>query len=139
MSTDIRPEISKRNKYWISRKHYHELKNFCLQYNEWKNALIFLDPETGILKPDKISPNAPSNGTSTTEWLAIRRVYFKNKIEMVEEAAKETDDVLGTYILMGVTQGATYETLRLKYNVPCCRDKYYELYRRFFWLLSLKR
>ena len=33
--TDIRPEISKKNKYWISRHRYYELKHFCMQYREW--------------------------------------------------------------------------------------------------------
>ena len=38
MSTDIRPEVSVKNKYWISRHRYYELKHFCLQYGEWKQA-----------------------------------------------------------------------------------------------------
>lgn len=34
MGTVIRPETSKKNKYWIPRHRYHELKHFCLQYPE---------------------------------------------------------------------------------------------------------
>ena len=36
MSTVIRPEISDKKKYWISKERYYELKHFCLQYNEWR-------------------------------------------------------------------------------------------------------
>ena len=36
MSTVIRPEISKKNLYWIPKHRYYELKHFCLQYPEWK-------------------------------------------------------------------------------------------------------
>ena len=30
-----RPELSKKNKYYISKHRYYELKHFCLQYPEW--------------------------------------------------------------------------------------------------------
>lgn len=32
MATTIRPEVSKKSKYWIERHRYYELKHFCLQY-----------------------------------------------------------------------------------------------------------
>lgn len=38
-----RAEVSKRNKYYISKHRYYELKHFCLQYPEWKHALDILD------------------------------------------------------------------------------------------------
>ena len=33
MSTVIRPEISEKNKYWISKHRYYELKHLCLMVN----------------------------------------------------------------------------------------------------------
>ena len=36
MSTVIRNEISKKNKWYIGKHRYLELKHFCLQYPEWK-------------------------------------------------------------------------------------------------------
>ena len=38
MGTVIRPEVSNKKEYWISRHRYYELKHFCLQYGEWKQA-----------------------------------------------------------------------------------------------------
>lgn len=35
MSTVIRSNISKKNEFHISKYRYLELKNFCLQYDEW--------------------------------------------------------------------------------------------------------
>ena len=32
MGTQIRPELSEKNLYWIDRHRYYELKHFCLQY-----------------------------------------------------------------------------------------------------------
>lgn len=36
MATVIRAEISRKNKYWINKHRYYELKHFCLQYPIWK-------------------------------------------------------------------------------------------------------
>ena len=38
MGTVIRPDISRKNKYWIDKHRHYELKHFCLQYPEWKKA-----------------------------------------------------------------------------------------------------
>ena len=46
---------------------------------------------------------------------------------------------LGNYILKAVTEGVSYDCLRTRLDMPCCKDAYYNLYRRFFWLLSMER
>lgn len=46
MGTTIRPEISKKNRYWIDKHRYYELKHFCLQYPTWKKAYLSLDNVT---------------------------------------------------------------------------------------------
>ena len=38
MGTTVRPELSKKNRYWISKARYYELKHFCLQYPGWRKA-----------------------------------------------------------------------------------------------------
>ena len=38
-----RNEISVKNKYYISKHRYLELKHFCLQYPEWKRALSYIE------------------------------------------------------------------------------------------------
>lgn len=43
MCTNVRPNVSKKNDYYISKERYYELKHFCLQYNDWMRALISLD------------------------------------------------------------------------------------------------
>ena len=50
MSTTIRPEVSEKNKYWIERHRYYELKHFCLQYYIWKRAYSALDGLNGSNK-----------------------------------------------------------------------------------------
>lgn len=138
MSTTIRPEISNKNMYWIDRHRYYELKHFCLQYPTWKKARSALD---GLSKTSiNVIPISKTNLISSpTEKCAEARLFYSDRINMVEKIAKETDDSLYNYILKAVTEGLSYDYLRAKLNIPCCKDTYYNLYRRFFWLLSRER
>ena len=43
MATKIRPVLSEKNKYYIDKHRYYELKHFCLQYDDWKKAYSILD------------------------------------------------------------------------------------------------
>lgn len=137
MSTTTRPELSVKNKYWIERHRYYELKHFCLQYYIWKKILAGL---TADIKSYDLSDMPKSvSVVSQVEALAEKRLYFQNRMEMVERVCKDTDSFLGKYILEAVTNGLSYEQLRARTNIPCGKEVYYDLYRRFFWLLDKER
>lgn len=138
MATVIRPEISQKNKYWIDKHRHYELKHFCLQYPMWRKTYAALnDLGISISKIEREgSTNIPGDPTSKC---AIRKAYYRDRIKLVEDVAKEADDVLYTYILKAVTEGLSYTYLKTKMNIPCGRDMFYDRYRRFFWLLSKNR
>lgn len=138
MSTTIRPEISMHSKYWIEKHRYYELKHFCLQYPLWRKACAGLDGFSK--KPIDIAAISKTNRISSpTEKCAEARMFYSDRIDMIEKIAKETDDSLCNYILRAVTEGISYDCLRVRLDMPCCKDAYYNLYRRFFWLLSMER
>lgn len=139
MSTDIRPEISSQNKYWLPKHRYYELKHFCLQYPTWKAAYNSLDGLGCRPKDLAIFVQSGQMKGDPTARCAESRAYLSNRMEIVEQAAHDADPELASYILLGVTEGLPYEALRLKHGLPCCRETYYERYRRFFWLLSKAR
>jgi len=131
MSTIIRPEVSKNNQYYISRHRYYELKHFCLQYPEFKrnyNNLCEKIPG-GIIEINK------DDTVRIDRSIEIRQSYL-DKIELIESTARMLDPVLGEYILKGVTEGLPYTYFRMKENIPCCKDLYYDLYRKFFFVLD---
>lgn len=136
MSTIIRPEISRKNKYWIDRHRHYELKHFCLQYPEWKRA-YYLSPGISSSFGNEL-PGSDSHGDPTAK-LAMRKVVYMERIELIERIAGEADKDLRDYILKGVTEGLSYTYLRTKMNMPCSRDMYYDRYRKFFWLLDNAR
>lgn len=124
MGTAIRAELSSKNKYWISKHRYYELKHFCLQYPEWKKMYSDLH--------DTIIP------LSISKRIAMRAIYSAN-VELIEKAAREADPYLYEYIIKGVTEGKSYTYMRTVLNIPCGKDMYYDRYRKFFWLLSESR
>ncbi len=136
MSTAIRSEVSKKNIYWIERHRYYELKHFCLQYPLWKKAYSEID---GLCRQYNDQVRTTSHETSPTEKLAEDMLYYSERMNMVERAAYETDQSLSNYILKAVTGGYSYEYLKSKLEIPCCREVYYQLYRKFFWILNATR
>lgn len=136
MATKIKPELSKRNKYWISKHRYYELKHFCLQYPEWKEQVKdcarYSGQAAGIVRTDV----EWSDPTYTAMHICERA---KSDIKLVEECCKLACGDLASYILRAVTEGLSYVNLKMMYEIPCCRDVYYELYRRFYYILSARK
>lgn len=137
MPTDIRPELSKRNKWYIERERYYELRHFCLQYDYWKSMckkISYRIPSSSIAT--SLEHDAQSDPTAND---ALNRLEYEEKIKMIDDTAKETDESLHTYIIASVTKGFPYQYLSLSLGMPACRDTFYDRYRKFFWLLSKKR
>lgn len=138
MSTTIRPELSEKNQYWIDKHRYYELKHFCLQYPRWRRLYNSL-----ICYPNAWSSPVPPCKTNVisdpVSKYVDERLFYANRMDMLERVAKETDELLSCYILKAITEGISYDHLKARTDIPCCKDTYYDLYRRFFWLLSKER
>lgn len=135
MSTLIRAEISKKKDNWISKHRYYELKHFCLQYPEWKRKIA----EKSYLRSKSIV-----NGCMKAQIEFIDHVgdmvsaadIFERNVRMVEEACEEADYELKLYLLQAITEGVTYEYLRMIKGIPCGRSYFYKAYRKVFWILD---
>lgn len=138
MSTDIRPELSPNSKYWIEKHRYYELKHFCLQYPLWKRAYNSVDGLSSLpLYAASLSKNY--NHGDPVSKCAEMRMFYADKMDMLKRVANETDPNIGVYILEGVTKGLSYAKLKARLDIPCGKEMYYDLYRKFFWLLSRER
>ena len=83
MATEIRPELSEKNPYWIGKHRYYELKHFCLQYPIWKkayNALLGLSSRPNDLDIFVKSGQVRSDPTARC---AESRVSFAKRMELV--------------------------------------------------------
>lgn len=135
MGTTIRSEISEKNKYYIDRHRYLELKNFCLQYPTWKKAYESIDifSKTHSDLASYIKTGFVGDRTATC---AVAKAYYAERMNMVKEAALKADEQIADYIIIGVTEGLSYVYLKGKLDIPCSKDTYYDRYRKFFWILN---
>lgn len=138
MTTAIRAEISEKNKYWIEKHRYYELKHFCLQYSFWKRAYADISFLSGVAYSSELFSKSAAISDPTAALIEKRLSYFR-RMEIIEQAAIDADASIASYILKGVTEGFSYIQLKAKLNIPCSRDTYYDRYRRFFWLLDKAR
>ena len=138
MATVIRAKLSEKNRYYIDKHRYYELKHFCLQYNEWKRA--YANCNESIIFASNLEKMPSSNLPSDLiAKYAMKRAQYGDKIKLIERLVKETDEYLYPYILKAVTEGLSYTYLKARLEIPCGRDMYYDRYRKFFWLLSEAR
>lgn len=131
MSTKLRPELSKKNPYHLSKHRYYELYHFCLQYPEWKERIRFYSQlKSPRLDKDIIS----TNPSKPVEHIFETEEY--RKMRMIEKAVNDTDVSLGPYLLNCVTTGVSYEQMDAFIKIPCCKDTFYKYRRKFFWILD---
>lgn len=135
MGTAIRAELSSKNKYWISKHRYYELKHFCMQYPDWKRAYSELCDTNLPLSMIETTPTDNLPGDPTVKR-ALMKTFCSERIELVEKTALKADQCLHDYIIKGVTEGKSYTYLKTVLDIPCGRDMYYDKYRKFFWLLN---
>lgn len=134
MGTSIRNSISESNPFYISKHEYLMTKHFALQYNEWKKQKNEI--ESRISYGFKMGGN--QNGSL---YRPVEKAYediekYSFRMSLIEQAAKIAGEDIWEIILIGVTTECNYEYLRLVKNIPCCKDVYYRMYRKFYWILN---
>lgn len=137
MSTVLAPELSRKNTYFIPKHRMYELKHYCLQYHYWVDALADINfIQTHGLSFARIK--SPAISDPTADIAEIRETLIKN-VDTVERCARLSDPIIGPYILRAVIEGWGYDKIKARENVPCSKETYYKLYRKFFWLLDKQR
>jgi len=134
MSTIIRTSISKTNPYYISKHEYLMARHFTLQYDEWKKEKSEI--ESRLANGYRMDGVQNSYVDSPVEKVIETAERYSTRMEFIEQTAKIAGEELWKFVLLGVTTECSYEYLRLIKGIPCCKDVYYRMYRKFFWLLS---
>ena len=119
-------------KYSISGNRYRELKYFCRQYREKQSRLRAM---TEISTPAVQEGGRSGRVSDATADIAIRREMLQKDLELIEQAAFEAGEELYSYIVSNVADGVPYEYL----GVPVGRRQFYEIRRKFFFILSSKK
>ncbi|MCI7097811.1 MAG: hypothetical protein MR966_02645 [Lachnospiraceae bacterium] len=135
---DVRPLNAK---YGISKYAFRTAYAYCLQYSEWKEEL---EQERSLISSPQFSEVAAGGcggSSDRTAEMAVRRAELEKKLQRIESTAREAVGVhssLYPYLLDYVTtEGATFAWLK-RSGLPCERTLFYEIRRRFYWLMSKK-
>lgn len=123
-----RHKLSKENEYYISQFRLYELIYFCLQYDDWKRDLLMYEFRGGTGEFD-----------DPTSEDAINHYICKKNMELVKRNAKKAGGEFSEYLFKAVTKDLSYNNLRTFYDMPLSRDKYYEMWHKFFYLLSREK
>lgn len=128
--------LSTKNPYYLTKHRFYEVYHYAMQYQEWKDEYRTTEQTMRGIAYDGVKVKSSESGDAL-ERVAIRLTELSEKIEMLEAVAKETDKDLSEYILRGVTdEQVTYNYLSMVLHIPCSRNTYYSLRRKFYWLLS---
>lgn len=124
-----------KDKYNISNYRFRELYYFCLQYNEWMQAL---KEKQNALKGTQYSGMPSSaNVSNPTEQIAIECAELSHKCNAIKTAAKAADPELYEYIIYAVTnEKVSFKFLKMQKEIPCESDRYYNSRRKFYFLLD---
>ena len=131
----MKTELSKKSKYYIPKERRLELAHFCMQYPDWVNKRVHSLFKVGYSYADQSGVHQAEAKDATFE-AASNVIYLSFCMDVVEKTARETDPVIGDYIFQAAIRGVSYDKLSAYTQIPCCRNEFYELYRKFFWLLD---
>lgn len=133
----MKAELSMRNKWHIPKERYYELLHFCRQYPMWKDSADRYD--SLARKPADILRRG-TGVSDPTAHCVIARDYYLTRMKMVDKAAVDTAGPWYEILKEGVIFGRCYEVLQARHpSMTVTRDEYYNIYRRFFFVLSEMR
>lgn len=104
MGTVIRPELSAKNRYWLPKHRYYELYHFCLQYPDWKKSYASIDGYS-MNSGSVVKQNSRYEMPDPTTAYVEARLYYRERMEMVEHVTKEAAADLYLPMLRAVTEG----------------------------------
>ena len=90
MATVVRAELSPKNKHWIDKHRYYELKHFCLQYPVWKKSYLALDGMSNRPADLQTFTTNTSNGDPTARC-AMAKSFYSDRMKMIERCAVKAD------------------------------------------------
>ena len=138
-SMKVRPVVSKKNNYHISKHRYYELKHYCLQYDEWIDELRGLNDGVKSSSVITLEDSQIANNDDPVLDVVTKKSELKEKIDMIINCAKKADKELWSYIVNAVTKDLSFTELKMLYSIPRGKNQYYESYRRFFFILSQEK
>lgn len=128
---------TENSKYYIPKEVFLTAVHFCKQYPLWLAELsTYPNANKGVSYDRDVVQT--SNLSDTTAEMATRRAEMARKKNLVDSTAEEVGGKkYGRWIVQGVCFDFPFFTLADR-GIPCGKDLYYQMRRRFYYELSKK-
>lgn len=129
-----RNELSVNSKYYLPKEDYLTALHFCLRYPTWE-AVLSTEPDTSkAIAYDGLKVQTSGGGDPAAE-IAMERAEYGRKKQLVDDTIHEAAPEIEKYLKLGVCYGMTEWQLE-SMGMPCGHNVYYNLRRKFYWMLA---
>lgn len=128
--------LSDKNKYSLPKEDYLTAIHYSLRYPMWVEELRTAADTGSAIRYDRDKVQT-SNDSDQTADVAMRMAELSSRIDLIDEIISQVSGGLDSWLRLGVCHGLTFEQLKGK-DIPCERDKYYLMRRRFYYELAQK-
>lgn len=130
--------LTEKNKYYIPKEDYLTAIHYSLRYPLWKEEFNMIADTRGAIRYDKEKVQSTNDFDSTSE-MAIRLSGIWDKMQLIDEVIKIAAEGTGLddYLRLGVCYGLTFFQLKER-QIPCEKDMYYRIRRKYYYELSLR-
>lgn len=126
---------SKRSKYYLPKETFLTVVHYCKQYPLWVHELTTLQGTKGIAYDgDRVQT---SHDSDPTYEMAMKREEYRKKKDKVDEVACFVAGGMAEWIVRGACYDMPFYKLRQD-GIPCEKNLYYRLRRRFYYEMSKK-
>lgn len=123
-----------KSKYFVPKETFLTAVHYCKQYPLWIAELSLFSGGGKAIRYDTDRVQT-SNQSDPTMEIAARRVEIEKKVKKVEDTARLVANDLDQWIIQGACYDLTYYQLKQR-GIPCGKDLYYSLRRKFYCEIS---
>lgn len=126
---------SEKSKYYLPKEDYLTAIHYALRYPLWKEDVETMADTSKAINYDKDRVQSSPDYDSTFE-AAVKIVESdkQHKMQIVDDTIQKVANGLDKWLRKGVCYGLTFDQLKGQ-GMPCERDAYYLMRRKFYFYL----
>lgn len=126
---------SEKSKYYIPKEDYLTAIHYSLRYPLWKEEIEQMADTSKGISYDKDKVQSSFGYDSTMERaIKIAESDKQHKMQIIDDTIQKVANDLAYWLRLGVCYGLTFDQLKGK-GMPCERDAYYLMRRRYYFEL----
>lgn len=126
---------SEKSKFYLPKEDYLTAIHYSLRYPLWKEEVETMADTSKAIAYDKDKVQSSSDYDSTFE-AAVKIVESnkQHKMQIVDDTIQKVANGLDYWLRLGVCYGLTFDQIKGK-GLPCERDAYYLMRRKYYYYL----